>query len=108
MISPCAMPLSSCNAPAYSRRASFYRSEEHTSELQSLRHLVCRLLLENRKAHLLIPGTWSARMLSSAFDLTSTVGRGTPVCYSAVGVPMPASARTHHTRYNTSSCRDHS
>src|ERR1039458_7918702 len=24
------------------------RSEEHTSELQSLRHLVCRLLLENR------------------------------------------------------------
>src|SRR5262245_65307467 len=33
------------------------RSEEHTSELQSLRHLVCRLLLEkkkrkNRKHHL--------------------------------------------------------
>src|SRR5262245_65338155 len=24
------------------------RSEEHTSELQSLRHLVCRLLLENK------------------------------------------------------------
>src|ERR1039458_10711248 len=29
------------------------RSEEHTSELQSLRHLVCRLLLEkkNKKKH---------------------------------------------------------
>src|SRR5437899_4122787 len=26
------------------------RSEEHTSELQSLRHLVCRLLLEKKKA----------------------------------------------------------
>src|SRR5262245_64072586 len=25
-----------------------YRSEEHTSELQSLRHLVCRLLLEKK------------------------------------------------------------
>src|ERR1035441_10781052 len=25
---------------------SIHRSEEHTSELQSLRHLVCRLLLE--------------------------------------------------------------
>src|SRR5262245_17017075 len=25
------------------------RSEEHTSELQSLRHLVCRLLLERKK-----------------------------------------------------------
>src|SRR5438045_5022619 len=31
----------SCAGPA--------RSEEHTSELQSLRHLVCRLLLEKKK-----------------------------------------------------------
>src|ERR1035441_5112521 len=29
--------------------AAFERSEEHTSELQSLRHLVCRLLLEKKK-----------------------------------------------------------
>src|SRR5262245_64264639 len=29
--------------------ASRGRSEEHTSELQSLRHLVCRLLLEKKK-----------------------------------------------------------
>src|SRR5258705_6089891 len=28
---------------------SMERSEEHTSELQSLRHLVCRLLLEKKK-----------------------------------------------------------
>src|SRR5262245_62999438 len=28
---------------------SMQRSEEHTSELQSLRHLVCRLLLEKKK-----------------------------------------------------------
>src|SRR5205814_9453994 len=27
------------------------RSEEHTSELQSLRHLVCRLLLEKKNLH---------------------------------------------------------
>src|SRR5258705_5421518 len=27
----------------------FLRSEEHTSELQSLRHFVCRLLLEKKK-----------------------------------------------------------
>src|SRR5262245_63703439 len=27
----------------------YERSEEHTSELQSLRHLVCRLLLEKKK-----------------------------------------------------------
>src|SRR5262245_5516532 len=29
--------------------ATCARSEEHTSELQSLRHLVCRLLLEKKK-----------------------------------------------------------
>src|SRR5258705_3515528 len=29
------------------------RSEEHTSELQSLRHLVCRRLLVKKKQHLL-------------------------------------------------------
>src|SRR5947199_2009414 len=33
------------NRPPHSRS----RSEEHTSELQSLRHLVCRLLLEKKK-----------------------------------------------------------
>src|SRR5439155_19901367 len=30
------------------------RSEEHTSELQSRGHLVCRLLLEKKKDHLLL------------------------------------------------------
>src|SRR5258705_1777741 len=29
--------------------SSRLRSEEHTSELQSLRHIVCRLLLEKKK-----------------------------------------------------------
>src|SRR5690625_6659948 len=29
----------------------FLRSEEHTSELQSRGHLVCRLLLEQKKTH---------------------------------------------------------
>src|SRR5947199_7805905 len=33
------------------RRRVEHRSEEHTSELQSLRHLVCRLLLEKKKTH---------------------------------------------------------
>src|ERR1035438_3022093 len=34
-----------------------YRSEEHTSELQSLRHLVCRLLLAQRNTSTLFPYT---------------------------------------------------
>src|SRR5262245_387458 len=33
----------------YPADGDFGRSEEHTSELQSLRHLVCRLLLEKKK-----------------------------------------------------------
>src|SRR5947199_6918950 len=35
-------------------RAVADRSEEHTSELQSLRHLVCRLLLEKKKKKIFI------------------------------------------------------
>src|SRR2546422_2646767 len=33
------------------------RSEEHTSELQSRLHLVCRLLLEKKKKIAILPGT---------------------------------------------------
>src|SRR2546425_1732932 len=41
-----------CVAPrfrAMSTRSAWWRSEEHTSELQSLAYLVCRLLLEKKK-----------------------------------------------------------
>src|SRR5262245_64322895 len=34
---------------AEAEQVAALRSEEHTSELQSLRHLVCRLLLEKKK-----------------------------------------------------------
>src|SRR5438874_3057975 len=36
-------------AEAYAAAGSMLRSEEHTSELQSRRDLVCRLLLEKKK-----------------------------------------------------------
>src|SRR5256884_151203 len=35
----------------YNSAGSTLRSEEHTSELQSRLHLVCRLLLEKKKKH---------------------------------------------------------
>src|SRR6201989_1599585 len=38
-------------------RRVLFRSEEHTSELQSRRDLVCRLLLENQKEHVCTPFT---------------------------------------------------
>src|SRR5438552_13671609 len=37
-------------SPSTSKPCSSPRSEEHTSELQSPDHLVCRLLLEKKKA----------------------------------------------------------
>src|SRR5262249_57350701 len=37
-----------------SRRTRHSRSEEHTSELQSLTNLVCRLLLEKKKKNTII------------------------------------------------------
>src|SRR2546425_8397760 len=39
------------DGPAYQRLLAADRSEEHTSELQSLAYLVCRLLLEKKKIH---------------------------------------------------------
>src|SRR2546425_7981030 len=44
--------LAGAPAPGRSRNSIWYgaiRSEEHTSELQSLAYLVCRLLLEKKK-----------------------------------------------------------
>src|SRR5687767_4815840 len=38
-----------CNLPKYALEHVWERSEEHTSELQSLAYLVCRLLLEKKK-----------------------------------------------------------
>src|SRR5258705_5997593 len=50
------------------------RSEEHTSELQSLRHLVCRLLLEKQKTaqqpeHTIGPGDERADELPSSLKV---------------------------------------
>src|SRR2546425_5851593 len=43
-------PLGKVAAPHFARQLhSRQRSEEHTSELQSLAYLVCRLLLEKKK-----------------------------------------------------------
>src|SRR2546422_2446889 len=48
-----AVALAGCGEqkPAAKAEAKPARSEEHTSELQSRLHLVCRLLLEKKKRH---------------------------------------------------------
>src|SRR5437899_8971725 len=54
-------------------RSTNARSEEHTSELQSLRHLVCRLLLEKKN-------NWKARERNR---------RGTPATDTAATAKTP-------------------
>src|SRR5437016_10961015 len=46
----CSGPLEECPARTVLKGRSLTRSEEHTSELQSLTNLVCRLLLEKKKS----------------------------------------------------------
>src|SRR5699024_6353993 len=40
--------------------SNIYRSQQHTSELQSRFELVCRLLLEKRKLRMTRPTSWTA------------------------------------------------
>src|SRR3989441_6703159 len=47
------------------------RSEEHTSELQSLAYLVCRLLLEKKKNNNVSDDAHLARMLGSSCVVSS-------------------------------------
>src|SRR5438552_13170149 len=47
---PFSLPAGTCDRPESSTTSAISpRSEEHTSELQSPDHLVCRLLLEKKK-----------------------------------------------------------
>src|SRR5437899_6591367 len=69
-----AAPAAACGTPAGGAFGSTtWRSEEHTSELQSLRHLVCRLLLEKKKTNQQTlnqshAGETCGRGLTQAFD----------------------------------------
>src|ERR1035441_9681176 len=74
--SPCAPSDRSCSnaCDVFSFEASKTRSEEHTSELQSLRHLVCRLLLEKKNMDFLVHGCFDAPARPSRpCDLLSVV-----------------------------------
>src|SRR2546422_6892359 len=53
-------------APRAGRGAS--RSEEHTSELQSRLHLVCRLLLEKKKIKLMNEEFWTTVVLVDRYS----------------------------------------
>src|SRR5262245_64405605 len=63
-------------------RARFGRSEEHTSELQSLRHLVCRLLLEKKKlAYKACEGCLNLRAGAGVLEIYSQPGGTSSLCH---------------------------
>src|SRR2546429_3408079 len=65
-----------CHRRHGDRRASDVRSEEHTSELQSRLHLVCRLLLEKKKKVELLQQV-NKTVSSRSCTLSRLVGSGT-------------------------------
>src|SRR3954449_3866225 len=95
------------------------RSEEHTSELQSHYHLVCRLLLEKKRAaphprHLLIdiavricndpPDRFERQMKLLIFFFNDPAP---PEIYPfPLHAPLPISLRTGIRRYTCGPCRD--
>src|SRR5947199_3375353 len=83
-------PLMACEA----------RSEEHTSELQSLRHLVCRLLLEKKKC------IWScSRALQASDRVMSAIsthiyaGRNGGLTHIALKDDQTAPAKQRYTHH---------
>src|SRR5262245_65029550 len=71
--------------------AVIVRSEEHTSELQSLRHLVCRLLLEKKKKQdNLIREEKIAKYLHSAWERHYTKSQSIIILMRATLAAPPA------------------
>src|SRR5258707_4012088 len=68
-------------ALAHTSVSNQYRSEEHTSELQSRQYLVCRLLLEKKKNNGILPALRA---------LTSVAG----IVMKVVGLTSPGAHRT--------------
>src|SRR5262245_62567321 len=82
------------------------RSEEHTSELQSLRHLVCRLLLEKKdqrptRTERRPAGAWRRRSPSRNPPRSTPTASRTPSGH--VAGPSPAPTRTNTTCTGTRS-----
>src|SRR5687768_17963033 len=75
------------------------RSEEHTSELQSRLHLVCRLLLEKKKKHSHIPT--SASVFFHCFT-RPTPTRSCVIALCTSTLPTPSSTFSFRTDYRFS------
>src|SRR5256884_4444322 len=71
--------------------SSIARSEEHTSELQSRLHLVCRLLLEKKKATHVTPLARIVQQITQSLDQARV---SLPLLFRALPLARPIQART--------------
>src|SRR2546429_5577988 len=71
------------------------RSEEHTSELQSRLHLVCRLLLEKKKHIVIYDDLHLLRLPASARPLVTATKRQSGYASSTACHAKPAALRPH-------------
>src|SRR5205823_8500941 len=97
MSSPNCWTASAPRSAIRRRIASITRSEEHTSELQSLAYLVCRLLLEKKKACNGPPqrqDDWRDELLNTVIRGTS----GQRLAFSRVE-PLPGTTLPHAVAY---------
>src|SRR2546429_6848205 len=76
--------LRTCDRMLDSRDGLNERSEEHTSELQSRLHLVCRLLLEKKKK---VRETTMSR--ESGFLSSAALYSSSAVCATCISICMP-------------------
>src|SRR5205814_2912175 len=93
-------PLSMLDAP----HPDVGRSEEHTSELQSLRHLVCRLLLEKKKT----PSRFEHAPMRSPDPASERTAKQLRFQACPSAIPVRRSYARTHTRVFRPPCRRHS
>src|SRR5260370_32622193 len=87
-----------CVASIRSSR-SFFRSEEHTSELQSHLNLVCRLLLEKKKSHNQNTRPFlNLKRMPLHLSNLPIVPPHKHTCLKRVPIPTPTRHRLQHTR----------
>src|SRR5256886_11551358 len=69
----------------HTTKSTPYRSEEHTSELQSQSNLVCRLLLEKKQPHHVVAGVQAAPHRLVQHDQQAVPGHGSQPAIDILG-----------------------
>src|SRR5205809_1978088 len=84
------------------------RSEEHTSELQSRLHLVCRLLLEKKKNKMPMPNSSTKSANVVFLERVASVNRSNCTVTMTPNLNRPDAKIAHHIRHTLAARFNHS